>query len=272
MRLPIPTDKRMAILSTSGFSPLPQLAFLACQLTWVRNHYHSYHRRSRDFLSHRGPSTPPLDNKSSSPMSGTSHFINWPLLLLSACSGVLTGLRIFQILVSKYRIETTIEIAGSVCSLTMTRSILSRTVRTSQLIYWALGEQDTNLFASIRYNVLNETNFIDFNIRQVYPGDLARGTPPIHFSILQDAFQTVTNKRRASRSINRVSRWRVWSCFVEAIFPIRASNSSGPFKIQDPQIIRHQQTEHIGVIARRDLWFGMCILDARSNIERYTTN
>jgi len=70
----------------------------------------------------------------------------------------------------------------------MTRSILSRTVRTSQLILWALGEQDTNLFASIRYNVLNETNFIDFNIRQVYPGDLARGTPPIHFSILQDAF------------------------------------------------------------------------------------
>ena len=50
------------------------------------------------------------------------------------------------------------------------------------------GEQDTNLFASIRYNVLNETNFIDFNIRQVYPGDLVQGTPPIHFSILQDAF------------------------------------------------------------------------------------
>lgn len=50
------------------------------------------------------------------------------------------------------------------------------------------GEQDTNLLASIRYNVLNETSFVDFNIRQVYPGDLAHGTPPIHFTILQDAF------------------------------------------------------------------------------------
>ena len=50
------------------------------------------------------------------------------------------------------------------------------------------GEQDTNLLASIRYNVLNETSFIDFNIRQVYPGDLNRGIPPIHFTILQDAF------------------------------------------------------------------------------------
>ena len=50
------------------------------------------------------------------------------------------------------------------------------------------GEQDTNLLASIRYNVLNETNFIDFNIRQLYPGDPVRGAPPIHFSILQDSF------------------------------------------------------------------------------------
>jgi hypothetical protein len=49
------------------------------------------------------------------------------------------------------------------------------------------GEQDTNLLATIRYNVLNETNFVDFNVRQVYPGDPVRGTPPIHFSILQDA-------------------------------------------------------------------------------------
>lgn len=50
------------------------------------------------------------------------------------------------------------------------------------------GEQDTNLFASIRYNILNETNFVDFNIRQVFPGDAIQGTAPIHFSILQDSF------------------------------------------------------------------------------------
>lgn len=50
------------------------------------------------------------------------------------------------------------------------------------------GEQDTDLFSSIRYNVLNETKFIDFNVRQVYAGNLATGAPPIHFSILQNTF------------------------------------------------------------------------------------
>jgi hypothetical protein len=50
------------------------------------------------------------------------------------------------------------------------------------------GEQDTNLLPSIRYNVLNETKFIDFNIRQVYAGDPVSGTPPIHFSIFHDIF------------------------------------------------------------------------------------
>lgn len=50
------------------------------------------------------------------------------------------------------------------------------------------GEQDTDLFSSIRYNILNETKFIDFNVRQVYAGNPATGAPPVHFSILQNTF------------------------------------------------------------------------------------
>ncbi|KAG0651918.1 putative transcriptional regulatory [Hyphodiscus hymeniophilus] len=67
------------------------------------------------------------------------------------------------------------------------------------------GEQDTNGLASVRYNVLNETNFVDFNVRQVYPGDLGRGIAPIHFTILHDNFpeRDQRAKRLASDAIER---------------------------------------------------------------------
>lgn len=90
------------------------------------------------------------------------------------------------------------------------------------------GEQDTNLLASIRYNVLNETNFIDFNIRQVYPGDLVRGTPPIHFSILQDSFpdRDQQTKILASDAIEAhvgafgVELLKLYFRFVHPILPV----------------------------------------------------
>lgn len=90
------------------------------------------------------------------------------------------------------------------------------------------GEQDTNLFASIRYNVLNETKFIDFNIRQVYEGDVTAGTPPIHFSILHDIFpeRDQRAKRLASDAIEaHVGRYgdsllRLYFRFVHPILPI----------------------------------------------------
>jgi hypothetical protein len=90
------------------------------------------------------------------------------------------------------------------------------------------GEQDTNLFSSIRYNVLNETKFIDFNIRQVYVGNPVTGTPPIHFSILHDLFpeRDQRAKRVASDAIeshirgNGDALLRLYFRFVHPILPI----------------------------------------------------
>jgi hypothetical protein len=90
------------------------------------------------------------------------------------------------------------------------------------------GEQDTNLLSSIRYNVLNESSFIDFNIRQVYPGDLVRGTPPIHFTILQDPFPDRDDRARnlASDAIeSHVDGFgdvlvKLYFQFVHPIFPV----------------------------------------------------
>jgi hypothetical protein len=90
------------------------------------------------------------------------------------------------------------------------------------------GEQDTNLFASIRYNILNETKFIDFNIRQVYEGNVTAGTPPIHFSILHDVFpeRDQRAKRLASDAIEaHVGRYgdallQLYFRFVHPILPI----------------------------------------------------
>lgn len=90
------------------------------------------------------------------------------------------------------------------------------------------GEQDTNLFASIRYNVLNETKFIDFNIRQVYEGDADQGKPPIHFSILHDFFpdRDQRAKQLASDAIEAHIQGhgdallRLYFRFVHPIFPV----------------------------------------------------
>jgi hypothetical protein len=90
------------------------------------------------------------------------------------------------------------------------------------------GEQDTNLFASIRYNVINETRFIDFNIRMVYEGDPNQGKPPIHFSIVNDMFSERDQraKQLASDAIEAHVRGhgdallRLYFRFVHPIFPI----------------------------------------------------
>ncbi|CZR60691.1 uncharacterized protein PAC_10587 [Phialocephala subalpina] len=90
------------------------------------------------------------------------------------------------------------------------------------------GEQDTNLFASIRYNVLNETRFIDFNIRMVYEGDSDQGTPPVHFSIVNDTFPERDKKAKilASDAIESHVRGhgdallRLYFRFVHPIFPV----------------------------------------------------
>ncbi len=90
------------------------------------------------------------------------------------------------------------------------------------------GEQDTNLFSSIRYNVLNETKFIDFNIRQVFIGDVVQGKPPIHFSILSDTFPERDQrvKRQASDAIENLvgqhgdALVRLYFRFVHPVLPV----------------------------------------------------
>ncbi|KAL2427591.1 hypothetical protein ABEF91_002113 [Exophiala dermatitidis] len=50
------------------------------------------------------------------------------------------------------------------------------------------AEQDTNLLASFRSVIINETNRVDGDIFQVHPGSATTGTPPLHFYILRDWF------------------------------------------------------------------------------------
>jgi hypothetical protein len=90
------------------------------------------------------------------------------------------------------------------------------------------GEQDTDLLASIRYNVINETNYIDFNIRQVCPGNPVTGAPPIHFSIINDYFpkrdeiakQTASDAIEAHAGVHGGALIRLYFRFVHPILPI----------------------------------------------------
>ena len=90
------------------------------------------------------------------------------------------------------------------------------------------GEQDTDMLASIRYNVLNESKFVDFNFRQVRSGDILQGSPPIHFSILNDSFpeREQQAKRIASDAIELlVSGYedvllRLYFQFIHPKFPV----------------------------------------------------
>jgi hypothetical protein len=90
------------------------------------------------------------------------------------------------------------------------------------------GEQDTNLFSTIRYNVLNETKFIDFNIRQMYLGDAAQGTPPVHFSSINDTFsrRDQSVKKHASDAIEAIvgesgdDLIRLYFRFVHPVLPV----------------------------------------------------
>lgn len=65
------------------------------------------------------------------------------------------------------------------------------------------SEQDTNLLASFRSVIINESNRIAGDIMQVHSGDFESGTPPVHFFILRDWFMPYDNriKDEASRVI-----------------------------------------------------------------------
>lgn len=65
------------------------------------------------------------------------------------------------------------------------------------------AEQDTNLLASFRSVIINETNRVDGDIFQVHAGNNATGTPPLHFYILRDWFMPYDDhiKEEASQTI-----------------------------------------------------------------------
>jgi hypothetical protein len=50
------------------------------------------------------------------------------------------------------------------------------------------AEQDTNLLATYRSVIINETNRVAGDIIKVFPGDVNEGAPPLHFYILSDLF------------------------------------------------------------------------------------
>ncbi|EXJ81591.1 hypothetical protein A1O1_07655 [Capronia coronata CBS 617.96] len=62
------------------------------------------------------------------------------------------------------------------------------------------AEQDTNLLASFRSVIINETNRVDGDIFQVHAGNPAVGTPPLHFYILRDWFMPYDNRIKEESS------------------------------------------------------------------------
>lgn len=65
------------------------------------------------------------------------------------------------------------------------------------------AEQDTDLLASFRSVIMDETDGVSADVFQVYSGDPARHEPPIHFNVLHDEFQRADDiaKARASETI-----------------------------------------------------------------------
>ena len=62
------------------------------------------------------------------------------------------------------------------------------------------AEQDSHLLASFQSIIIDETNKFNGDTIQVYTGNTAAGTPPIHFSILMDGFQPYDNRIRDEAS------------------------------------------------------------------------
>lgn len=89
------------------------------------------------------------------------------------------------------------------------------------------SDQDTNLLSSFRSNILNETSYVDVNIRQISTGD-GVDVPPVHFNIVHDLFPDRDEdvKKMASASIethvspHSDSLIRLYFRFVHPAFPI----------------------------------------------------
>ncbi|BDD62292.1 hypothetical protein MAP00_007265 [Monascus purpureus] len=90
------------------------------------------------------------------------------------------------------------------------------------------SDQDADLLSSFRSNILNETSYVDVNIRQVFAGDSAHNLPPIHFNIVHDLFPERDNRIR-QRASERIEEYvqphadalvRLYFRFVHPSLPV----------------------------------------------------
>lgn len=90
------------------------------------------------------------------------------------------------------------------------------------------SDQDANLLSSFRSNILNETSYVDVNIRQVFAGSSENNAPPVHFNIVHDLFPDRDNRAKEIASDNIEahvgphgdSLVRLYFHFVHPAFPI----------------------------------------------------
>lgn len=90
------------------------------------------------------------------------------------------------------------------------------------------SDQDANLLSSFRSNILNETSYVDVNIRQVFAGDSAGNLPPVHFNIVHDLFPGRDNRAKEIAS-ERIEEYvashadalvRLYFSFVHPALPV----------------------------------------------------
>ena len=90
------------------------------------------------------------------------------------------------------------------------------------------SDQDANLLSSFRSNILNETRYVDVNIRQVCPENTAANLCPVHFNIVHDLFPERDNRMKEITS-ERIEAYvrphadtlvRLYFSFVHSEFPV----------------------------------------------------
>ncbi|RJE26194.1 hypothetical protein PHISCL_01442 [Aspergillus sclerotialis] len=90
------------------------------------------------------------------------------------------------------------------------------------------SDQDANLLSSFRSNILNETKYVDVNIRQVFPENTAANLSPVHFNIVHDLFPERDNRMKEITS-ERIEAYvaphadtlvRLYFSFVHSEFPV----------------------------------------------------
>ncbi|KAJ6438448.1 hypothetical protein O9K51_09040 [Purpureocillium lavendulum] len=96
------------------------------------------------------------------------------------------------------------------------------------------GEQDTDLLASFRSVIVNETNKVDAGVVQVFAGNPLHGEPPVHFNIVMDDFIPHDNLARdmASDAIERLAGRhgpRLVSLYFQHVHPANCIVSKARF-------------------------------------------